>query len=315
MIFTHSTILFVFLAQTKCVIRCLVVIVCFSCFGQVAFPQSTVMKQYNREFTQINKSFVLRNPAFVDTSTKASFLAGYNGFNKLSENIKSFYFCGDVLLSGSQRNVKHHVGISVVNFQEGKFIKQYMAHVRYSQVFQIAEQTFVNTGFSAGFYSHTTEANSVTGHENRFTPDGSLGMKVVYRRFYAGLSASQLFQSRYVTYEKPTQLVRIYYINTGNRFFLDKEGKHGLDVAYILKSPDEFKTLTGYAYLNFSYRNLFEANVLFNDLSTLAVGIGLPKMKLGENDLGFSISYSTLFLDKQYSHVGNIELGLKYRIW
>lgn len=272
------------------------------------------MRQFYREFSQVQTSYVLRNPSFVDTSGHYTLQTGYNSFNRLSQNINNLYFTATVRLGITQTRTTHYIGINMVSFKEGKYIHQERPQFRYSQLFQLGEYAYISTGFAFGVLSHSVDANPITGGETNYAPDGSLGLKLMYKSVYVGLSASQLFQASFEKFQRPAKMIRMYYLNGSKKFLLDPLGKYTLETVLILKSPDEFKTNTAWCYVNVQMNEVLEANVLFNDLQSLNFGIGLPKISMGNHELGVSLSYMSQFLDSQYQNVGNVEIGLKYKI-
>jgi hypothetical protein len=280
--------------------------------AKFSFGQSLVMKQYNREFPNINSTFVCRNPANIDTNGRMNFAIGYNGFSKLSENLKSYIFLGNFRLSSN--GIQHHIGFHAYSHQEGRFIRQYVGHLRYSQSIQLAENTFFNSGISFGFFNQQIVPNEVTGGASSMTPDGTIGLKLSHVRSSIGISASQLLNSKYTSFERPAELIRTYYAHISQELFLDMEQLFSVEGSFILKSPDQFKTYTGWLSTKFSYNKLLEMNVLFNDLQSYSVGIAFLKIRLVEQDLGIRVNYFAPFIDKNYANFSNVEIGLSYII-
>jgi len=291
-------------------IRIVFVFVVMLLQAKFSFAQSLVMKQYNREFPNLVSTFVCRNPSDVDTSGKMSFALGYNGFSQLSENLKSYIFLGNFRLSST--GIQHFVGFHAYSHQEGRFIRQYTGHLRYSQSIQLAENTYFNSGLSFGFFNQQVVPNEVTGGASSMAPDGTIGLKFSHVRSSIGISASQLLNSRYTSYERPAELIRTYYAHIGQQLFLDIEQLYAIEGSFILKSPDQFKTYTGWLSTKFSYNKEVEMNVLFNDIQSFSIGIAFPKIRLGEQDLGIRVNYFAPFIDKNYTNFSNIEIGLSY---
>lgn len=279
-----------------------------------AFAQQSIMKQYNRELPNILYTFIHRNPSEIDTSGKANFKVGYNGFSKLSENLNSYYFLANFRLSDNNNRIKHYLGAQVFNYQEGKYIRQYTAHFRYSQVVRLEKNTFLSTGISFGFFNNLVVANDVTGGSGSLSPDGTIGLKISRVRSSIGISASQLFKSRFTSFERPAELIRTYYAHLSHHFYLDPSETFHIEGAFILKSPDQFKTYTGWLSARIIYTEMLEMNVLFNDIQSYSVGVAFPKIKIGEQTLGFRVNYFAPFIDKNYTNFNNLEIGLSYVI-
>lgn len=280
----------------------------------LVFPQTGYMKQFYREFSQVNTSYVLRNPSCVDTASKYSLQVGYNSFSQLSQNLSNVYFLATARVGSNHVRLKHYIGINAVSFKEGKYIHQERPQLRYSQLLRLGEDSYIGAGIALGILSHSVNANSVTGGETNYAPDGSFGVEYMYKTVHLGLSASQLFQVSFEKFQRPAHMVRMYYLNGSKKFYLDKLNKYSIETTLILKSPDEFKTNTSWWFVNVILNDVFEANVLFNDIQSLNFGIGVPKLKIHNHEFGVSLSYMSSFLDVNYQNVGNVELGLKYKI-
>lgn len=293
---------------------CILCVILIVLANNLLYAQNDVMLYYNKEFSFLNSAYILRNPAFVENNHKAIIKLGYNGFNRLSTNLKSVYFLANFRISNEEKRICHHVGLSVVNFQEGKYLNQNIAHFRYSQVFFLGPNTSINTGFATGLYNQTIESNNVTGGASSFTPDGCVGLKFAHKSIYTGLSVSQIFNSKFVSFDKAAQLVRVYYFNLGNKFKLDLNEMLTLDAELVIKSPDEFKSIFAYAYGNLTIKEVFQMNVLLNDVQAFNFGIGFPKIPIQNHEFGFGFCYTTRFLSQNYTNIGNIEASLTYRV-
>ncbi len=142
-----------------------------------------------------------------------------------------------------------------------------------------------------------------------FIPDATIGVYYRFPKFYAGLSANQLFQSSLTftnQYEDKFRLLRHYYLMSGYMYRINRE--YEIEPSVLIKSTEQFNMQLDINCRVF-YRNNYWGGLTYRTLNALIIMGG---MKVDKFYFGYAFDYTFASIQKHNYGSHEFSVAVKF---
>jgi hypothetical protein len=267
-------------------------------YGQTAPSYPDFFSSYFFNTYVINPSYISENVSFT--------LNSYYKFREGSFSDINTFFAGGEKIIYSDRSYTHGIRLMVFNEKEGQYISRPKAYINYAVEIPVTSDTRICSGLSAGISSANFTAPSGSG--NVILPDGTAGAGLKIRKYYAGISSSQIFNSEGVAIRAPVKLQRFYNFQV--------EGEQQLSAFFSVKEYFLWRSLP-------YFRDMWNLSVLLNVKEAAGAGItykgfqgfSFPaylRINPSGNSLQLTFTYNSNLMTNTSAWNESFEIGLKY---
>jgi type IX secretion system PorP/SprF family membrane protein len=261
------------------------------------------------QFGLFFNGYSIINPASCGAKSDVEVQAGRQQNSGIRKGIATTYFSGAFRIQNVRTSNFSVMGLSFINDKEGEYLKRSSAYFIYAWHTKLSTNVSISAGINAGIYSYTvsgTNAN-VAGSATAF--DGSAGLWLYAKQFYAGISVNQIPNSELTPlYEETTKLVRHYNITGG--YVLNVHQNVTVTPSFLLRSSSAFPVDLDAAVM-VSLKQIFTVGINYRYHKSLVSIIGLEKLKFGNETLTAMFSYAVP-VGKIAANIQPYELTLNY---
>ena len=176
-------------------------------FLESEVSRAQIFSEIPIDFDQINQAQVLRNPAYVNQTSRLQFSNGYKGFNSLSSNIRTYY--ADV--TGRPLHEKDlFIGLQIYQDREGKLISHDRFYLKSNYTVPVAEDYQLGFGLALGFINYQIKNNVATSGFTDKTMDVKGGLHFYSNRLDLQVSFLQLLDQDIMLITNQIELTRYY---------------------------------------------------------------------------------------------------------
>ncbi len=234
----------------------------------------------NVVFDQFFQNYYLLNPASVDSSHRGQVSVGNRSLVGLFDGVNRLYVDGDLRLQKKIANQFSRIGIIVLAFNDGAFIKKTRVYGRYNWSTRLGMRSSISAGLALGFVNYSFSASQAGGGGSSTVFDGNIGVWYMRRKLKIGLAYQQMVHSILTPVNQSFELIpylnvnAIYTSNLGahlslttNMYFrIQNEKISDFQIAPVFLLHDKFET-----GINFRYQ---KGIALLCGVKALAIGMG-----------------------------------------
>lgn len=242
------------------------------------------------DFDQVEPALHLRNPGYVNNDASFTGNLGYQGFNSLSKNIKTFYANALFTLADTTSR-SHHIGLQSYTDQEGVFIQHNRIYARYAYQLALNQKVDLSLGLAAGVINFSVKENPALGTFNKTKFDVKVGGQISGSKASFNVSVLQFLDQK-VTFETGELTLKRYYQGFGN-YVMDLGPTIRFEPAIFVRYASGYRT---------DFRVI--GTLIIHDQAYVSLTGGFPSSMV----LGAGLREIDLLQLK-------FQLGLSYRLW
>jgi hypothetical protein len=251
----------------------------------------------------------LINSWYVPDNGKFDFTGAYKyrtgPFSKIAT-----YSATAAVISRKDNNRVQAARVIFFNQKEGPYIEKPRAYINYIYQIPLNEQTSLSAGVTLGFAGVFFSAPSSTAAGSVFLPDGSLGLGLKRKKFSAGISSFQIFNSKGSPLTGRIILKRYYHL------FLSGEKDLSPDwifKGFLLWGLMPSQTDRKEASISFTFKDALSVGSAFRYKQGLSFFSSF-QTNAGKNVLLLSFGYNTSFFASSSYLQNSMELLVGYRM-
>lgn len=287
--------------------RALIILITLASSFQ-CFSQENELLHFPLIFDQSTSFQNLIDPSCFEINEELSLQVGYNGFNQLSNNIRSYYATSGYVF-GDSTGIQSRIGINFFNDAEGKFINRSKGYFTYGISIPLREKVFLQSGVAAGFHTFQIKSNTAYAGVSAAAPDMNISSRVLINNFYFGFSLAQLLNNELILLTDATRLKRHAYLHIGYKIELSEQSE--LTTDFLYQTPSFF----GQTLVSTLELKLFKKYLIFTNYRNrfgLVGGLGLHQFEFDNHSLDFSVSYRIPLGELVQRNGGATEIVIKY---
>jgi len=263
-------------------------------------------------FDQFFQNYYLLNPASSDSSDKVQVSIGNRSLIGLFEGVNRLYVDGSLRLKHNAVSTQFsRIGILVIAYNDGAFIKRTRAYARYSWSTRLGSRSSISGGVAAGIVNYSFLGSQAGGGGASSAFDVNIGIWYLRRKLKIGVSYQQMTRSVIAPVNQRFELVpyinlnAIYtshlsaYVSLSTHAYvrLESEKKYDVQLAPIFLINEKFET-----GVNLRYRR------------GIAILFGLKSISIGQGNLRFmgSFLFSTRKLANNFDNAFELSAGYTF---
>lgn len=263
-------------------------------------------------FDQFFQNYYLLNPASSDSSDKVQVSIGNRSLIGLFEGVNRLYVDGSLRLKRNAVSTQFsRIGILVIAYNDGAFIKRTRAYARYSWSTRLGSRSSISGGVAAGIVNYSFLGSQAGGGGASSAFDVNIGIWYLRRKLKIGVSYQQMTRSVIAPVNQRFELVpyinlnAIYtshlsaYVSLSTHAYvrLESEKKYDVQLAPIFLINEKFET-----GVNLRYRR------------GIAILFGLKSISIGQGNLRFmgSFLFSTRKLANNFDNAFELSAGYTF---
>ncbi len=259
----------------------------FIIFYSVLIRSIAQNAEYNTIFDQGIQSRGFNQPAFVQNTNVLQASIGYNGFNRLSPNLRRFY--SEVYYSLNKKSLKkaRYIGFNAFQDDEGKIIHNRIFHAKYAQFVPFSERVNLVFGIALGDRHFENSVNDVTGGFSHHMIDGQAGMRVYSETWSLGIGVESLFARSFLFKGQQININRLYTLTAATKFPLGT----------FLELKSNFLLRISKNQFNVQYINeliIYDKVLAFQTLESklgFVLGVGIKDLQFGKSAIKMTFSF------------------------
>lgn len=264
--------------------KLLLLLLCSSAISQKSFSQTLNYNQLDQFF---NNRYTI-SPVATDTSYQYNIKADNKTQTGLFAGVSKIYFDGDIKIKKNGDNGFHFLGAQVSVNKEGSFIKRNRVYGRYGIYQKLTSSTALSAGVSIGAINYMFQSSQGGSGGSDITPDASIGLSLVTKKFQFGISSQQLFQPKIKPIDQTVVLHRFYNFNASYLFSITNDFE--LEINGLLQLLNsETKSLFFAPLLRI--KDLFKLGGNYNHNQSIAFITGIEKFDFNDYKLSIFASY------------------------
>jgi hypothetical protein len=288
---------------------------CFSTFFllNLAFKSNAQTGDDNPiVFDQFFQNYYLLNPASSDSSDRIQVSIGNRSLVGLFEGVNRLYVDGSLRLKHNPASTQFsRIGIMVIAYNDGAFIKRTRAYGRYSWSTQLGARSSISGGVAVGAVNYTFLGSQAGGGGSATAFDVNIGIWYLRRKLKIGISYQQMTSSAIAPVNQKFELTP--YINL-NAIYTSHVGAY-VDLvthAYVrLQSKDKYDVQLAPVFL---IHDKFQTGVNLRYKRGIAILFGLKSISIGEGNIRFmgSFLFSTRKLANNFDNAFELSAGYTF---
>lgn len=263
-------------------------------------------------FDQFFKNYYLLNPASSDSSDKVQVSIGNRSLIGLFEGVNRLYVDGSIRLKRRPESTQFsRIGILVIAYNDGAFIKRSRAYARYSWSTRLGARSSISGGVAVGAVNYTFVGSQAGGGGSASSVDVNIGIWYLRRKLKIGVSYQQMTRSVIAPVNQKFELLP--YINLNAIYTSHLSAYVSLSTHAYVRLQSEKKYDVQLAPI-FLIHEKFETGVNLRYRRGVAILFGLKSISIGEGNLRFmgSFLFSTRKLANNFDNAFELSAGYTF---
>ena len=263
-------------------------------------------------FDQFFQNYYVLNPASTDSSDKVQVSIGNRSLVGLFEGVNRLYVDGSIRLKHNPASTQFsRIGILVIAYNDGAFIKRTRAYARYSWSTQLGARSSISGGIAAGVVNYSFVGSQAGGGGASTAFDVNIGIWYLRRRLKIGVSYQQMTRSVLAPVNQTFELAPYVNLNAIYTSHLSAQVDlltHG----YIrLQSEKKYDVQLAPVFL---INQKIEAGVNLRYKRGVAILFGVRSISIGKGNLRFmgSFLFSTRKLANNFDNAFELSAGYTF---
>lgn len=263
-------------------------------------------------FDQFFQNYYLLNPASSDSSDRVQVSIGNRSLIGLFEGVNRLYVDGSVRLQRNPASSQFsRIGLLVIAYNDGAFIKRTRAYARYSWSTRLGVRSSISGGLAAGVVNYSFLGSQAGGGGASTAFDVNIGVWYIRRKLKVGVSYQQMTRSVIAPVNQKFELIP--YLNF-NAIYTSYLSAHIIlhTHAYIrLQSQKKYDVQLAPVFL---INEKIETGVNLRYKRGVAVLFGVKSISIGEGNLRFmgSFLFSTRKLANNFDNAFELSAGYTF---
>jgi hypothetical protein len=263
-------------------------------------------------FDQFFQNYYLLNPASSDSADKIQVSIGNRSLIGLFEGVNRLYADAGIRLKRNAESTQFsRLGILVIAYNDGAFIKRTRAYGRYSWSTRLGARSSISGGVAVGAVNYTFLGSQAGGGGSATAFDVNIGVWYMRRKLKIGIAYQQMTSSVVAPVNQRFELIP--YINL-NVIYTSHISAYVdlLTHAYVrLQSNEKYDVQLAPVFL---INQKFETGVNLRYRRGVAILFGLKSISIGEGNLRFMGSFllSTRKLANNFDNAFELSAGYTF---
>ncbi|WP_018344390.1 type IX secretion system membrane protein PorP/SprF [Cytophaga aurantiaca] len=263
-------------------------------------------------FDQFFQNYYLLNPASSDSSDRVQVSIGNRSLVGLFEGVNRLYVDGSLRLKHNEASSQFsRIGILVIAYNDGAFIKRTRAYARYSWSTRLGARSSLSGGIAAGAVNYSFLGSQAGGGGASTAFDVNIGMWYIRRKLKIGASYQQMTGSAIAPVNQKFELKPYINLNAIYTTYISPHVALSTHAYVRLQSKEKYDVQLAPVFL---INELFETGVNLRYKRGVAVLFGLKSISIGQGNLRFmgSFLFSTRKLANNFDNAFELSAGYTF---
>lgn len=263
-------------------------------------------------FDQFFQNYYLLNPASSDSSDRIQVSIGNRSLIGLFEGVNRLYVDGGVRIKHNPASTQFsRIGLLVIAYNDGAFIKRSRAYARYSWSTRLGARSSISGGVAGGVVNYSFLGSQAGGGGASTAFDVNIGIWYLRRKLKIGVSYQQMTRSVIAPVNQKFELAP--YINVNAIYTSHLSAHVSLSTHAYVRLQSEKKYDVQLAPI-FLINEKFETGVNLRYKRGIAILFGVKSISIGEGNLRFMGSFllSTRKLANNFDNAFELSAGYTF---